>query len=42
LAPAVLQVSHFLLLVHISCAKSKLWELFYHIDGVQKNIVQGS
>jgi hypothetical protein len=32
LAPAMLQGSHFLLLVHLSCVKSRLLELFYHND----------
>jgi len=30
-ALAVLQGSHFLLLIHLSRAKFKLWESFYHI-----------
>jgi len=30
-ALAMLQGSHFLLLVHLSRTKSELWELFYHI-----------
>jgi len=32
----MLQGSYFLLFVHLSLAKSRLWELFYHIEGVQK------
>jgi len=35
-ALAMLQGSHFLLLIHLSLAKSVLLELFYHIEGVQK------
>ncbi len=33
-ALAVLQGSHFLLLIHLFRAKFRLWELFYHIGGV--------
>ena len=35
-ALAMLQGSHFLLLIHLSRAKSESLELFYHIEGVQK------
>lgn len=40
-ALAMLQGSHFLLLIHLSRAKSKLSELFYHI-GVFKDAEKGS
>jgi hypothetical protein len=32
----MLQGSYFLLLVHLSLAKSVLLELFYHIEGIQR------
>jgi len=35
-APPVFQGSVFLLFVHISCVKSSLLELFYHIEDVHK------
>jgi hypothetical protein len=41
LALAMLQGSYFLLFVHLSLAKSRLWELFYHITGEARDRAEG-